>query len=81
MSSIGREAGQTTFSCTYDKGVDVYLNGFCPSKDDYVASNGTSASLTAKFQKIENVAKLAGKTVTLSFWAKANSNKNIAIEF
>ena len=34
-----------------------------------------------KFQLIENVAKLAGKTVTVSFWAKADSTKNIAIEF
>ncbi len=32
-----------------------------------------------KFQRIENVTKLAGKTVTISFWAKANSTKNIAI--
>lgn len=41
---------------------------------------GASNSVT-KFQFIENVTKLAGKTVTLSFWAKADSNKNIAIEF
>lgn len=34
-----------------------------------------------KFQRIENVTKLAGKTITLSFWAKADSNKNIAIDF
>jgi hypothetical protein len=34
-----------------------------------------------KFQVIENVALLSGKTVTLSFWAKADANKNIAIEF
>lgn len=34
-----------------------------------------------KFQLIENVTKLAGKTVTISFWAKADSSKNIAIEF
>lgn len=34
-----------------------------------------------KEQKIEDVTKLAGKTVTLSFWAKADSNKNIAIDF
>ena len=33
-----------------------------------------------KFQLIEDVNKLAGKTVTLSFWAKADSNKNIALE-
>lgn len=32
-------------------------------------------------QKIESVLTLTGKQATLSFWAKANSNKNIAIEF
>jgi hypothetical protein len=31
-------------------------------------------------QHIEDVTKLAGKTITISFWAKADSNKNIAIE-
>ena len=34
-----------------------------------------------KLQGIENVVLLTGKTVTISFWAKADSNKNIAIEF
>ena len=34
-----------------------------------------------KWHTIENVNLLAGKTVTLSFWAKADTNKNIAIEF
>lgn len=34
-----------------------------------------------KFQKIEDITKLAGKTVTLSFWAKADSTKNITVEF
>ena len=34
-----------------------------------------------KSQAIEDVTRLAGKPVTLSFWAKADSNKNIAIEF
>jgi hypothetical protein len=32
-------------------------------------------------QKIEGVSTLAGQTVTLSFWAKADSNKSIATEF
>lgn len=32
-------------------------------------------------QTIESVRTLAGKTATLSFWAKADSSKNIAIEF
>ena len=32
-------------------------------------------------QKIEGVSTLAGKTATLSFWAKADANKDIATEF
>ena len=32
-------------------------------------------------QKIEGVETLSGKTATLSFWAKADASKNIAIEF
>lgn len=39
-----------------------------------------AGNIVNKFQAIEDVTKLAGKTVTLSFWAKADSNKNIAIE-
>ncbi|MBE0437157.1 MAG: hypothetical protein IBX56_15300, partial [Methylomicrobium sp.] len=34
-----------------------------------------------KFQRIEDVRTLAGQTATLSFWAKADANKNIALEF
>lgn len=32
-------------------------------------------------QKIESVRMLAGQTATLSFWAKADASKNIAVEF
>lgn len=45
-----------------------------------VNSIAGSANFVYKVQHIENVSMLAGKTVTLSFWAKADSNKNIAIE-
>lgn len=38
-------------------------------------------NFVSKIQKIEDVTKLAGKIVTLSFWAKADTNKNISIEF
>lgn len=45
----------------------------------------TSVSGASNFcvmqQKIEDVAFFGGKTVTVSFWAKANSAKNIAIDF
>jgi hypothetical protein len=46
-----------------------------------VNSVAGSGNCAFKFQPIENVALLSGKTVTLSFWAKADTNKNIAVEF
>lgn len=42
--------------------------------------SGASNSVS-KYQYIEDVTKLAGKTVTLSFWAKADSSRKIAIQF
>jgi hypothetical protein len=39
-----------------------------------------AGNFVCKVQPIENVNLLAGKTVTLSFWAKADANRNIAIE-
>lgn len=42
-----------------------------------VVGAGSYAQL---IQKIESVSTLAGKTATLSFWAKADAPKNIAIE-
>ena len=38
------------------------------------------ANKVSKMQKIEWVRTLAGKTATLSFYSKADSNKNIAVE-
>lgn len=38
------------------------------------------ANYAYKLQHIEDVTKLAGKKVTISFWAKSDSNKNVAIE-
>jgi hypothetical protein len=46
-----------------------------------VTSSSGSSNYVAKGQPIENINLLAGKTVTLSFWAKADANRNIAIEF
>lgn len=46
-----------------------------------VSSVVGASNYTLKIQRIEDVTRLAGKTITLSFWAKADSNKNIAIEF
>jgi hypothetical protein len=46
-----------------------------------VSSVAGAGNLVHKVQAIENINLLAGKTVTLSFWAKADSNKNVAVEF
>jgi hypothetical protein len=46
-----------------------------------VSSVAGSSNYVTKSQSIENVTMLAGKTVTLSFWAKADANKNIGISF
>lgn len=46
-----------------------------------VTSVAGASNSVSKYQYIEDVTKLAGKTVTLSFWAKADSNKNIALIF
>lgn len=46
-----------------------------------VSSVAGASNYTIKIQRIENVTRLAGKTFTVSFWAKADSAKNIAIDF
>jgi hypothetical protein len=46
-----------------------------------VTSVAGASNVVSMGQKIEGVETLAGQTVTLSFWAKADSNKNIAVEF
>ena len=47
-----------------------------------VVVNGTgTGDRCVKFQKIEDVSKFSGKEVTLSFWAKADSPKNITTSF
>ena len=46
-----------------------------------VSSVADASSSVLMYQKIEGVETLSGKTATLSFWAKADSNKNIAVEF
>jgi len=44
-------------------------------------SVAASTNYVTKRQKIENVKTFSGETLTLSFWAKADSAKNIATEF
>jgi hypothetical protein len=46
-----------------------------------ITTGGASGNYVVKYQKIENINLLAGKTITLSFWAKANASKNIQIAF
>jgi hypothetical protein len=46
-----------------------------------VTSVAGAGNHTEKEQTIEDVTKLSGETMTLSFWAKADSAKNIAVEF
>mgnify|MGYP006213139137 CR=1 FL=1 len=46
-----------------------------------VTSSANAANYVIVYQNIEGVETLAGKTVTLSFYAKADSSKNIATEF
>ncbi|NBU34074.1 hypothetical protein EBS40_05600 [bacterium] len=40
-----------------------------------------SGNLVANQQRIEGVRTFSGQTVTLSFWAKADASKNMAVEF
>lgn len=46
-----------------------------------VTSVAGSSNFCIKTQKIESVRTLSGQTATLSFWAKADASKNMAIDF
>lgn len=46
-----------------------------------VTTSPGSTSYAALGHRIENVRTLSGKTAVLTFWAKADSNKSISIEF
>jgi hypothetical protein len=46
-----------------------------------VTSVAGSSNYCVLVQKIESVRSFAGQTATISFWAKADASKNIAIEF
>jgi hypothetical protein len=45
-----------------------------------VTSVAGAGNYVLMLQKVEGVETFAGKTLTLSFWAKADSNKNMAVE-
>ena len=46
-----------------------------------VTSSAGAGNLAITQQRIESVKTLAGQTATLSFWAKADASKNMAVEF
>jgi hypothetical protein len=46
-----------------------------------VTSSAGAGNFSVVRHAVEDVRSFAGETVTLSFWAKADSNKNISIEF
>lgn len=46
-----------------------------------VTSSAGASNFVLKEQRIESVETFASETVTISFWAKADANKNIAVEF
>jgi hypothetical protein len=46
-----------------------------------VTSVANAANYVVKQQRIEDVTLSSDKTMTLSFWAKADANKNIVVEF
>jgi hypothetical protein len=46
-----------------------------------VTSVAGASNYTVKYQKIENVATLAGQVGVMSFWAKADAAKKMAVEF
>jgi len=59
---------------------DVPGNPIYYSRSVVTTSNAANA-LNVKYQNIEDVTRFSGKQVTVSFWAKADAAKNIAIEF
>lgn len=46
-----------------------------------VTTSAGASNRVAMVYKCEDLTKFAGKTFTLSFWAKADASKNIAVEF
>jgi hypothetical protein len=46
-----------------------------------VTTSAGASNFCNKIQRVESVLTLAGQTATLSFWAKADASKNIAVEF
>lgn len=76
--NVGSTKTHSQVACTDTERALFNASAFSRTVVTSVAGAGNYVS---KPQFIEDVTKLAGKTVTLSFWAKADSNKNIAVEF
>ncbi|MCI4436955.1 MAG: hypothetical protein JHC33_09135 [Ignisphaera sp.] len=74
--SIGSSKTHSQVACGNTE--RALFNAMYFSRTDVGSVNGAN-NYVQKEQKIENVNLLAGKTVTLSFWAKADANRNIAI--
>lgn len=77
--------GSMTYPVTFSQQSFTLGQTDVPNSSDYYSrtnftTNNTSSEFVFKAQKIEDVTKLAGKTWTLSFFAKADASKNIAIE-
>lgn len=73
--NIGSTKTHSRVVCTDTERVLFNASAFSRTVVTSVAGAG---NYTIKYQHIEDVTKLAGKTVTVSFWAKADSNKNLS---
>ena len=77
-----RHVGSTkTHSLVYATNTERALFSSSKFSRVVVTSVAGAGNEVRKYQGIEDVTKLAGKKVTVSFWAKADISKNIAIEF
>ena len=77
-SNAGSTKTHSRVACTDTERALFNASYFSRTVVSSVPGNG---NYVQKVQRIEDITKLAGKKVTLSFWAKADTNKNIAIEF
>jgi len=75
-TSVGSTKTHSRVTCTDTERALFNAANFSRTVVTSVAGMG---NVTYKSQSIEDITKLAGKIVTLSFWAKADANKNIAI--
>lgn len=75
--NLGSTKTHSLVACTDTERALVNASKFSRTVVSSVAGSG---NFVYKTQSIEDVTKLAGKTLTISFWAKADSTKNIALE-